>query len=219
MSEMLQRDKREVAGFVLAGGGSTRFGTDKALVEVGGGPMLARMLGVVDRALSNDELACKAVVIGAAEKYHAVWTVCVEDRWPGEGPLGGIVTALIHTRENVPICEWNLIVSCDMPFLTAEWLRFLVERAAGSEAEVVLAHSENGPEPLCACWRTNAAETLQAAFERGVRKVTQGIALLDAEVLDERDWKRFDSAGRLFWNMNTAADYEEARRILEAERR
>jgi hypothetical protein len=46
--------------------------------------------------------------------------------------------------------------------------------------------------------------------------VTQGISLLRAEVLDERDWKRFDSAGRLFWNMNTAADYEDARRIVEA---
>jgi GTP:adenosylcobinamide-phosphate guanylyltransferase len=48
--------------------------------------------------------------------------------------------------------------------------------------------------------------------------VTEGISLLHAEVLDEADWKRFDSAGRLFWNMNTMADYEEARRILEAER-
>jgi GTP:adenosylcobinamide-phosphate guanylyltransferase len=62
-------------------------------------------------------------------------------------------------------------------------------------------------------------ETLQAAFEHGVRKVTQGIALLRAEVLDEQDWKRFDSAGRLFWNMNTLADYEEARRIVEAEQK
>jgi GTP:adenosylcobinamide-phosphate guanylyltransferase len=48
-----------------------------------------------------------------------------------------------------------------------------------------------------------------------VRKVTEGISLLRAEVLDERDWKRFDSDGRLFWNMNTQADYEEARRVFE----
>jgi len=47
--------------------------------------------------------------------------------------------------------------------------------------------------------------------------VSEGIALLRAEVLDEKDWKRFDKAGRLFWNMNTQADYEEARRILEAD--
>src|SRR4029077_13507755 len=72
---------------------------------------------------------------------------------------------------------------------------------------------------LCACWQTSAAAKLRSGFERGVRKVTEGIALLPAEVLDGADWKRFDSAGRLFWNMNTTADYEEARRILEAERK
>ncbi len=209
--------ERRVGAYVLAGGGSTRFGRDKALVEFAGRPMLARMLGVVDYALSPEELACRTLVIGAAEKYGTLWAACVEDRWPGEGPLGGIVTALLHTRENEPECEWNLIVSCDMPFLTAGWLRFLLERATKGAAQVVVPHSEHGPEPLCACWRTDAVETLQGAFERGVRKVTQGIALLRAEVLDERDWKRFDNAGRLFWNMNTAADYEEARRIVEAE--
>jgi len=41
---------------------------------------------------------------------------------------------------------------------------------------------------------------------------------LHMEVVDEADWKRFDTAGRLFWNMNTAADYDEAKRILEAQR-
>jgi molybdopterin-guanine dinucleotide biosynthesis protein A len=175
------------------------------------------MLGLVDYAVSGKELACTALVIGSAEKYDMIWTLCVEDRWPGEGPLGGIITALLHTRETEPRCEWNLIVSCDMPFLTAEWLRFLVERATKSAAQVLVPHSAHGPEPLCACWRTDAVDTLQAAFEEGVRRVNRGISLLRAEVLDERDWKRFDSAGRLFWNMNTAADHAEALRIVEAE--
>lgn len=203
--------ERRVGAYVLAGGGSTRFGRDKALVEFAGMPMLARMIEAV-RGTSND-----VKIVAALGKYDTFAIEMVEDRWPGEGPLGGIVTALLRTRENEPECKWNLIVSCDMPFLTADWLRFLVERAAKSDAQVILPHSEHGPEPLCACWRTDSVETLQAAFERGVRKVTQGITLLRAEVLDERDWKRFDSAGRLFWNMNTAADYEEARRIVETE--
>jgi molybdopterin-guanine dinucleotide biosynthesis protein A len=204
-------NERRVGAYVLAGGGSTRFGRDKALVEFSGKPILARMIDAV-RGTSKD-----VRIVAASGKYETFETEIVEDRWPGEGPLGGIVTALLYTRENEPECEWNLIVSCDMPFLTAGWLRFLVERATKGAAQVVVPHSGNGPEPLCACWQTDAVDTLQAAFERGVRKVTQGIALLRAEVLDERDWKRFDSAGRLFWNMNTAADYEEARRIVEAE--
>jgi molybdenum cofactor guanylyltransferase len=206
-------NKEKIGAYVLAGGGSTRFGRDKALVEFAGKPMLARMIALL-RAITES-----VKIVAAPGKYAEFETEIVEDRWPGEGPLGGIVTALLHTREKEPAREWNVIVSCDMPFLTTDWLRFLVERAVKSDAQVVVPHSAHGPEPLCACWRTDAVRTLQAAFERGVRKVTQGISLLQAEVLDERDWKRFDSAGRLFWNMNTAADYEEARRIVEAEQR
>jgi molybdenum cofactor guanylyltransferase len=202
----------EISGHVLAGGGSTRFGRDKALVEIGGKPMLARMIQLLQ------SVPMEVRVVAADEKYSAFGAGIVMDRWPGEGPLGGIITALEDGAKSPARPEWNLILSCDMPFLTREWLVFLVERAANSNAQVALAHSAHGPEPLCACWRTDAAETLRAAFEWGVRKVTEGIALLRSEVLDEAVWKRFDSAGRLFWNMNTAADYEEVRRVLETER-
>jgi molybdopterin-guanine dinucleotide biosynthesis protein A len=202
-----------LAGYILAGGGSTRFGQDKALVEVGGTPMLKRMIELV-RSVTR-----QTKIVAAPGKYAAFGAENVEDRWPGEGPLGGIVTALEDAAQSAARPEWNLILSCDMPFLTREWLIFLSERAAKSPAQVVLPHSASGPEPLCACWQTGAAAKLRSGFERGVRKVTEGIALLRAEVLDEADWKRFDSAGRLFWNMNTAAEYEEARRMLEAERK
>ncbi len=202
-----------VGGYILAGGGSTRFGRDKALVEVGRMPMIVRMSELV-RSVTG-----QMKVVAAPGKYEAFGVEIVEDRWPGAGPLGGIITALEDAARSAVRPEWNLILSCDMPFLTQEWLAFLGERTARSEAQVVFPQSASGPEPLCACWQTDAAAKLRSGFERGVRKVMDGIALLRAEVLDEIDWKRFDGAGRLFWNMNTAADYEEARRILETERK
>jgi molybdenum cofactor guanylyltransferase len=201
-----------VAGYILAGGGSTRFGRDKALAEVGGTSMLERMIELLQR------VAKQTKIVALPGKYAAFGTEIVEDRWPGQGPLGGIITALEDAARGAVRYEWNLIVSCDMPFLTREWLVFLCERAVKGKAQVVLPCSAHGPEPLCACYRTDAAGALRAVFEAGVRKVTQGLQHVSTEVLDELDWKRFDSAGRLFWNMNTAADYEEARRILEAER-
>lgn len=206
------KNKVGVGGYILAGGGSTRFGRDKALVEIGGKPMLARMIELLQ------SVPMKGKVIAAREKYSALGAEIVEDRWPGEGPLGGIITALEDAAKSAARPEWNVILSCDMPFLTPEWTRYVATRAARSAAQVILPHSTGGPEPLCACWRTDAAETLRVAFEKGVRKVTDGVALLRSEVLDETDWKRFDSAGRLFWNMNTAADFEEVRRVWEAER-
>ncbi len=175
--------------------------------------MLERMIELL-RGVSK-----QTKIVAVPGKYTAFRAETVEDRSPGEGPLGGIITALEDSATSTARCQWNLILSCDMPFLTREWLAFLCARAARSKAQVVFPHSTSGPEPLCACWQTAAAATLRSGFERGVRKVTEGIALLRAEVLDATDWKRFDSDGRLFWNMNTAADYEEARRILEAERK
>jgi molybdopterin-guanine dinucleotide biosynthesis protein A len=168
--------------------------------------MLERMIGLL-RGVSKE-----AKIVARCGRYEAFGVDIVEDRWPGEGPLGGIVTALEDAAGSAGRAEWNLILSCDLPFLTREWLLFLCERAARSQARVVLPYSANGPEPLCACYRKGAAAALRAALEAGVRKVTQGLQHVTTEVLDEAEWKRFDSAGRLFWNMNTQADYEEASR-------
>jgi len=201
-----------IVGYVLAGGMSSRFGADKALAEIGGASMLARMIELLHGWAKH------ICVVGGTKKYGHFKTEVIEDRWPGGGPLGGIITALLHTKERKLTCEWNLILSCDMPFLTEAWVKFLAGKTESSKASVILPQSASGPEPLCACWRTEAAETLLPAFEAGVRKVMDGVKLLREEVLDEADWKRFDNfanGGRLFWNMNTPEDYEAARRILE----
>jgi molybdopterin-guanine dinucleotide biosynthesis protein A len=203
----------KVRGYVLAGGGSTRFGQDKALVEIDGERMLLRMHRLLRSVTPN------ANVIAAPQKYAALGVTAISDRWDGQGPLAGIITALLTTGEADATVEWNLIVGCDMPFLTEEWLAYLVERALTSRAEVVAPRSSQGLEPLCACWRTRVALKLQTAFDGGVRKITEAMKRLEMEVVDEADWKRFDTSGRLFWNMNTAADYDEAKRILGAQRK
>ena len=199
-----------VLGYVLAGGGSTRFGKDKALVELGGKTMLARTTELA-ASVCNE-----AMIVAAEGKYTGAPAPLLADRWPGQGPLGGILTALQSSALRGSESTWNLIVSCDMPFLTREWLAFLCQRAERSAKQVVVAESANGLEPLCACWKTGSMPPVQAAFDSGVRKVTEAMKRLPMEVLDESVWKRFDTEGRLFWNMNTPADYEETKRILEA---
>jgi len=206
-------------GFVQAGGGSTRFGTDKAMVRLGAKSMLERTGELLAKV-------CVDVTIVAAEGMYAdaPWPR-IADRWPGQGPLGGILTALHHLRttdsgdqhrdEEGDSCPFALILSCDMPFLTAEFLRFLTERALASEALIIVPEAANRLEPLCACWCSAGTEAIQAVFDAGSRKVTEAMKHVSMEVLDDSAWKRFDSDGRLFWNMNTLADYEEARRVFE----
>jgi molybdenum cofactor guanylyltransferase len=203
----------DIFGFVQAGGESKRFGSDKALSVLGGRTMLARTSQLVLTACGNVRL------VAAKGKYSDPPGEILADRWPGEGPLGGILTALAMHSASTRGPVWNLIVGCDMPFLTREWLQYLCERAAASEAEVVFPESRFGWEPLCACWNTAALQELQSAFDSGVRKVTEAMSRIRREVLDEPTWKRFDTEGRLFWNMNTLADFAEARRIIESEPR
>ena len=203
----------DLRAYVLAGGASSRFGRDKALVRFGTTPLLLEILELAKSCTP------KIAVVAGAQRYAGLegHLEIIEDRWPGEGPLGGIITALQHTTATDSAAEWNLILSCDMPFLTAEWLEFLVARARASapETQVILPHSAHGPEPLCACYRTSAADPLKNVFDLGIRKVTQALKQVRTEVLDESVWKRFDSAGRLFWNMNTPADFDEAQRLWE----
>lgn len=210
-------------GFVQAGGGSTRFGTDKALVVLAGKTMLQRTGELLARVC--DEVT----IVAPAGKYPDMPWPVVADRWPGEGPLGGILTALLRFNHLGPSAgsrvtehgprSWALILGCDMPFLRKEFLDALRERASRSSMQVVVPQSASGLEPLCACWRADALTAVKAAFDVGIRKVTEAMKRLPMEVLDESAWKRFDTNGRLFWNMNTPADFEAARRILEASER
>jgi len=194
-----------VAGYVLAGGHSSRFGSDKALAELGGKPMLLRMAELAKKVTGS------AAVVGPLGRYEYFGFRETGDRWPGAGPLGGIATALLDATESAPRSAWALILGCDLPYLSEEWLAYLAERAQKSAAEAVVPRSGGYLEPLCACYRVKAGPAIQEMMDGGLRKISAALEKLKTEILDEADWKRFDNAGKLFRNMNTFADYGEIR--------
>jgi len=198
-----------IGGFILAGGESSRMGVDKGLLEIAGEPMIVRAARLVESVVG-----ARAVVVGTPEKYRGLGLRAIADDWPGCGPLGGIATALRASD-----ADWNLIVACDLPYLTREWLEFLLARARDSAADAVVpmnltAEKKRGAEPLCAAYHKRGEAALRRALERGVRKVTDGLAELRFEVIEPAEWKGFDSDGLLFKNVNTPAEYEEAERKL-----
>ena len=106
-----------------------------------------------------------------------------------------------------------------MPFLTSEWLRYMCRRAPSQAKPKSSCQNRTTGSSRCARAGERARRrTLTRAFESGVRRVTEAMKQLSMEVLDAADWKRFDNFDRLFWNMNTPADYDEAIRMLKAER-
>jgi molybdopterin-guanine dinucleotide biosynthesis protein A len=196
----------QVAGFILAGGESSRMGTDKGLLEIDGVPLIVRTARLVDGV---DRMASAATVVGRPETYQRIGLRATADGWPGCGPLGGIATALRASET-----EWNLIVACDLPYLTCEWLQFLARRARESVADAVVPMSEHGAEPLCAMYHSRCEPAIRGALAQGTRKVTEGLVRVRLEYLEPTEWKCFDSDGLLFKNMNTPADYEEAKTRL-----
>jgi len=200
-------DVISVAGFIMAGGESSRMGVDKGLLEIAGVPMIVRAARLVESVVG-----APAVVVGTPEKYRASGLRAIADDGPRCGPLGGIATALRASD-----AEWNLIVACDLPYLTRKWLEYLLQRARDSDAEAVVPlnlapANKRGAEPLCAVYHKGAEQAMRRALERGVRKVTDGLAELRVEVIEPAAWKGFDFDGLLFKNVNTPADYEEAKR-------
>jgi molybdopterin-guanine dinucleotide biosynthesis protein A len=196
-----------IAGFILAGGESSRMGGDKGLLEIAGVPMIVRAAQLVESVVG-----APAVVVGTPEKYQVLGLRAIADDWPGFGPLGGIATALRASET-----DWNLMVACDLPYLTRPWLEYLLQRARDSAEGAVVPmnltpENKRGAEPLCAAYHKGCEPALRRALERGVRKVTDGLAELRVEVIEPKEWKGFDSDGLLFKNVNTPADYEQAKR-------
>jgi molybdopterin-guanine dinucleotide biosynthesis protein A len=205
-------DAHPIGSFILAGGASTRMGGDKSLLELAGETLIARTLHLLERC------RLQPTMVGPREKFAglALGAPVVADDSPGLGPLGGIATALRHTRKS-----WNLILGCDLPFLTEDWIRYLIARAtrahkdAESRFDIVIPQNQGGLEPLCAMYHQRCVVAISAELDRGVRKVTAAFGGLRLDSILPEEWKAFDSGGLLFKNMNSPADYQRAREILE----
>jgi len=115
-----------ISGAVLVGGKSRRMGRDKALLAVGGQPLLQRVVEALREV--TDELLLVGV---GAERYAWLGGRAVDDLVPGGGPFAGVYTALSVARHS-----HCLVVACDMPFLNTDLLRYMRQQAMGWDAVV-----------------------------------------------------------------------------------
>ena len=169
-----------VVGAVLMGGASRRMGRDKALVEVDGVPMAARVAAALEAA------GCRPVMaVGGDAAVHArLGLLAVPDRWPGEGPLGAIVTAL-GALDGLE-ADAMVAAACDLPWLDRATVEALVARYAAAEGPVdaVVAYSDR-LEPLCALWARQARQPLEQRVlegERAVHRALESLSVVTVQV-------------------------------------
>lgn len=165
------------------------MGRDKALLDFRGASLVETVAAAVTEAVGN------ATLVGSPERYAQLPYRAIADLYPGEGPLGGILTALRHSH-----AEWNLVVACDMPEVDSQMLKGLMAAAQAADCTVLMPVAEGRSQPLCAVYRRGCAAALEAEFARGVRKVTQALETAGCVRLPMRQTRQFQ-------NVNTPEDW------------
>lgn len=191
------------AAFILAGGKSTRMGTDKAFVMLEGRTFLERALDLA-RTITPD-----VMIVGAASKFRRFGTV-VEDIFPGCGPLSGIHAALRSSG-----AELNLMLAVDVPFLPVELLRRLIARAESNpEMMAIVPRTDQGWQPLCAVYRREFADAAEAALRAGNYKIDTVFSGVRVQAVDEAELAEWGFSAQVFCNVNTPQELSAANESL-----
>ena len=190
----------DISAFVLAGGRSSRMGSDKALLQLDGRSLAQRVLDLARSVTPNVSL------VGRRESLAAFGPV-IEDVFPNCGPLGGIHAALRASDTDL-----NLVLAVDAPFVSQDFLRLLVRSARQSDAVVTAPRGKQGWQPLCAVYRLEFADVAEKALRAGRYKLDALFSLVPVLAIEESSLQglAFDTA--MFDNLNSPEDWERAQR-------
>jgi molybdopterin-guanine dinucleotide biosynthesis protein A len=194
----------QVSGAILAGGQSRRMGSDKAALLLQGEPLLLRTVRLL-RTITPD-----IAIIGPPERAALAPDVPIlPDRWPQQGPLGGIATALrALTGEAV------LVVGCDMPFLNSALLRSLISLAPAYDAVAVRTDGE--AHPLHAVYQRRCLPALESQLLAGDLKVQRFLSQLAVRFVEGEELERFDPQHLSTFNANTPEEWAQALQLFAA---
>lgn len=181
------------AALILAGGKSSRFGSDKSQLTICGER-------IVDRLVGHCRELCDEVLIscGEREKFWLPGVREVPDRLPGRGPLSGI-----HAGMQASNAQMFLVLACDMPLFAPDLARLLFAQCeTGYDACVPFDGTRL--QPLCAVYRRTALPVIQQLLEEGENRM--GMLLSRMQVC-RLECPECSSSPSTFWNINTPADY------------
>jgi molybdopterin-guanine dinucleotide biosynthesis protein A len=178
--------KIDFGGAVLAGGSSVRMGRDKAFIDLGGSSLLERAVDALRAAGASPVV----IVGGDANRIEGLGFESVADEYPGEGPLGGILTALGHLRTEVVV-----VMACDHVEPSSDAVRAVVG-ALGSAADVAVPISGGAEQWLHAAWRRGALGKVRRAFAEGSRAPREMARRLSVSWLVDGEPGRYRDADR-----------------------
>ncbi len=202
------KQTNSLAAIVLTGGKSRRMGREKHLLPFGREVVLQRIC----RLLSS--VASPIVVVAARRQELPSLpgsVTVVRDEFPGEGPLGGIITGMAALGEN-DSDKRNIdavwVGSCDAPFVNPRVVQVLHGELADFDAVVV--RDGDRTLPLGAIYRRGVEFAARRLFQKGERRASAIAEAVRTRTVQADELREFDSELLWLWNMNTPEEYERA---------
>lgn len=188
---------------IMAGGKSSRMGTDKSFVTLLGKPLIEHLL---DRLadLGEDE---RILITNRPDDYAALGLPMFADVLPDKGSLGGIYTAITYSQS-----EYTLVIACDMPFANPALLKYIMGLCDGTH-DVIVPRVDGYPEGLHAIYSQACLAPIRKRLDADQLKVMGFYSDVRVRYLDEAEYQSFDPKGLSFFNVNTPQELEEARRL------
>jgi len=187
-----------LSGVILAGGQSSRLGRNKAFLDFDGRPLIARMAEILRPLVSE-----VVVVASESEPYRPYVDRVVPDVIPGLGPLGGIHAGLLAVRTRAAF-----FVGCDLPFVPGALFERLSREVARADAVVPFVDGEY--EPLVAAYARSCLPAVERVMAAGHRRVVSFYPHVRLTVIADREVRSFGDPKRLFFNLNSEAEYQRA---------
>jgi molybdopterin-guanine dinucleotide biosynthesis protein A len=198
---------KDTIGAVIAGGASSRYGSPKALVTIGG-------VRVVDRVIAALRMVCKDVIaiVNDSELARAIGLPHRADVLQNAGALAGVHAALLHARDAGS--AGVLAAACDMPFLNGDLLREIASRSGHADVVVPESEGRRGIEPLCAWYSTSCIDPIEATIARGDARMIGFHNDVTVARVPLARVRELGDASVMFRNLNTPEDREIAERLL-----
>ena len=182
----------KVAGFVLAGGQSSRMGQNKARLPVDSRYLVEKIAETVLQVTDT------VVLVGQPDLFTDLAIKCLPDMRSGFGPMAGLEAALMSAQSE-PGDVLNVVVGCDMPGVRACWLEGLLKTAQDTGALCVAAKDAAGKtHPLCAVYQTACLPFIQQALDARRLRLTDLLASVNALELP---------IGEVIANVNTPGEW------------
>lgn len=191
----MEKTRKNINGYILAGGKSSRMGTDKGLMLYQGKEIIKYSMEQLQPIVE------KVVIVSNNKEYEKLGVEVIPDLIKDIGPAGGIYSALDHSNENL-----NFILSCDMPFITKEAINFMIQNKGTSQ--ITLPCHQGHLEPLFGVYSKTCLVQWLTLINQGYFKIKDLASNFDLRTINIDDNELFHPT--FFTNINTKEDFLKA---------